>query len=489
MAKDLVKLRKKATEAAVKGKLDKALELYQEIVKADPKDIKTWVKIGDIYKKLGRNDQAIEIYAKAATSYAVSGFLMQAISVNKMILEIDPNHAETQAALAALYAQKEGADSAESGPTVGAGVKGASSSVLEMLKKKPSAAAAPPSEPAPAPEAPAEPEAEPESEAEAAAASGKLPQFDAVDLDLADDLFDQIMKQDVVEIKTEDDVEHVLGTLPNIPLFSSLNQDEFTGIVEKLNLRRFDVGDRIIKEGDEGTSFYIIAGGAAKITKTAPNGKEITVATLGEGDFFGEFSFFAGSIRSANVTVTQEMEALEIDRDDLEELTKQFPRIEEVMRAFYKERLVGTMLRISPIFQPLNDEDRAAIMQHFETVETRTGDVLIRQGEEGQGLYVIAGGEIAVSVKGDDGNMLEVARLREGEFFGEISLITDRPTTANCIAVKPSLLFRLPRAAFKQIIAEYPQVLEVTADYADQRVKQTKAMIAGGDELQKAGIV
>src|SRR5690606_1460805 len=111
--------------------------VYQEIVKADPKDIKTWVKIGDLYRKMGRNEQAIDIYAKAAGSFAISGFLMQAISVNKMILEIDPNHAHTQNALAELYAKKEG-EAAPQAKSSGANTAaaGASSSVLALLKKK-----------------------------------------------------------------------------------------------------------------------------------------------------------------------------------------------------------------------------------------------------------------------------------------------------------------------------------------------------------------
>ena len=541
MAVDLVKLRKKAGELAVKGKLDKALQAYQEIVQHDPKDIKTWVKIGDLYKQLSRGEQAIEIYSKAAKSYAVSGFLMQAISVSKMILEIDPNHGETQTALASLYAQKEG-KAGDSGGATGqsatgaATAKGAGASVLEMLKKKgggsvampppaakpatPEAKPAAPAAPAVKPMAPPAPPAPPpppapriaevvteeveeietyeEADTEEAAtdtpasgSSGGFPQFDALDLDMADDLFDQIMKQDVVEIATTADAEKILSALPNIPLFSSLEVEEFMGIVEKINLCRFDVGDKIIKEGEQGTSFYIIAAGAAKITKTNADGEEKRIASLSEGDFFGEFSFFAESVRAANVTVTKEMEALEIDRDELTALIKEFPRIEEVMREFYKERLIGTMLGISPFFKPLTDDDRAAVLERFEIIETKTGDVLIKQGTEGQGLFVIANGEISVTVKGQDGNVFEVARLHQGEFFGEISLITDKVTTANCISVKRGLVFKLPRDAFKSLISEYPQILEITADFAEKRVRSTKAaMIKGGtDKLTKAGIV
>lgn len=484
VAKNLQKLKSDAMQQALKGKLDKALKLYQQIVEQDPKDIKTWVKIGDLYKKMGRSDQAIDIYQKAARSFALGGFLMQAISVNKMILELDPEHEETQQALAELYSRKEGAEDSGKG---GGAVSGASSNVLEMLKKKPGADKPAEKEPTPPPAEVAEEE---ESAEEPATSTSAKPQFDALDLDMADDLFDQIMEQEDVEIETEDDAEQLLAKLPEIPLFSHLNQDEFLGIVEHLELRRFDVDDHIIKEGEPGDAFYIIGRGEAKVTKQDPRGKEIEITTIGEGDFFGEFAFFSESERHASVTVTQEMDALEIDRLKLAELIGQFPRIQDVMKEFYKERLIGTMMKISPLFQPLSDEDRKAVLKQFEELEAPVGSVLIRQGEEGDGLYCIVAGEIAVTVKGAEGKAVEVARLREGDFFGEISLITDQPTTANCIAVKTSQLYKLPKAAFKDVIAQYPQILEVAADYADERVKETKKMVSGGEEnLQKAGVI
>jgi len=517
--KDLVKLKQEAMQLALKGKAERALKLYQQIVQQDPKDLKTWVKIGDLYKRLQRLDQAVEIYAKTARSYAVHGFLMQAISVNKMILEIDPDHEETQAALAELYAQKESADVSRGTPSAKAGgVVGASDRVLQMLKRKDGGAKPSMAKPEPKPaeqaqaasSSPASKAEEAESTevdvdvdvsadtdaSETAPASAKgrsgaggAPQFDAVDLDLADDLFDQIMNEEVVVVETPDDASKILSRLPEIPLFSHLTTDEFMGIVERINLRRFDTGDKIIKEGEPGDAFYIIARGSAKVHKQDPTGKDVELAVIGEGAFFGEFAFFSESVRHASVTVAEEMEALEIDRLDLAELISQFPRIQDVMKSFYKERLIGTMLKISPFFQPLSEADRAAILAKFEEIDAPVGAVLIRQNQQGEGLFVIVQGEVAVTVKGAEGEAVEVARLREGDFFGEISLITDKPTTANCIVVKEGTVYKLPRATFKALIAEYPKILEVTAEYADQRVKQTRDMVVGGEALQKAGIV
>jgi CRP-like cAMP-binding protein len=243
-----------------------------------------------------------------------------------------------------------------------------------------------------------------------------------------------------------------------------------------------------VKEGEEGDAFYIITQGACQVTKRDKEGKEIVLTTLKEGDFFGEFAFFSNSVRQASVTVLKETEALKLSRKQLEEILAQFPRVKETLKEFYKERLIGTILAISPLFKPLPEEARKEILSAFQYKEVEAGTVLIRQGEEGKGLYVIISGEVAVSVRTKK-SLKEVARLKEGEFFGEISLLTDSPTTANCIAVKETSLFFLPREKFVELILTYPQILEVTSSIADERMKVTKPLLLSGEALTQAGLV
>ncbi len=525
MATDIRKLKDKAQALIIKGKYAKALQLYQQIVEIEPKDIKIWVKIGDLYRKLKRPDQAIEIYAKASRSFAVNGFLMQAISVSKMILEIDPQQKETQEALAELYAKKEGESIDHEGAA--RAVPAASMAILEKLKKK-----APPVR-TPAVEiqkAPATPEPEPEIEeiqpepvlepvveeaveqideieieleepeieldtaeevTEQAVEDDQhgVPNFDGLDLDEADGLFDSIMSMDEVDLQTE---VHGIADLklPNIPLFSSLTPEEFSAILEQLELRRFDINDRIIREGEMGDSFYIIARGSADVVKKAPDGKEIKVATVAEGSFFGEFAFFNDSERHASVIVRQEMDALEIGRSELEELTRRYPRMKEVLRDFYRQRLLGSLLAISPLFQPFSDDEKKELLEQFIPEKYELGDIIIKQGQEGDGLYLILNGEVIVNVKAPEGGVHEVARLSEGAFFGEISLIQDTTTTANCIAADDIDVYKLSRKSFKELIMMQPRLLEVVAEFSEKRSQQTKRVVAGGDTaLAEAGMV
>lgn len=91
-------------------------------------------------------------------------------------------------------------------------------------------------------------------------------------------------------------------------------------------IKNFTPGTTIIKEGTRGTSAYIIISGAVEVTKESRN-QEITVATLGEGQVFGEMGLIEDKPRSAAVKAVTELKIREIDRDHFNELLKSKPSI------------------------------------------------------------------------------------------------------------------------------------------------------------------
>jgi len=84
----------------------------------------------------------------------------------------------------------------------------------------------------------------------------------------------------------------------------------------------------------------------------------------------------------------------------------------------------------------------------------KPGEVLLQQGKKGRGLFLILDGLIRVSQLGS----LEPRWLREGDIFGETSLVYDSPVTATCTAVRRSLLFALSPERFKRLLDQYPEV-------------------------------
>lgn len=88
-----------------KGQIDKAVKEYLRIVNEDPKDVRVWLKIGDLYAKKGAKQDAIETYLKVARFYHEQGFFLKAVAVYKQILKLDPRLVDVILKLAELYRQ------------------------------------------------------------------------------------------------------------------------------------------------------------------------------------------------------------------------------------------------------------------------------------------------------------------------------------------------------------------------------------------------
>ena len=86
-----------------KGQIDKAVKEYLRIVKEDPKDVRVWLKIGDLYAKQGSKQDASETYLKVARFYEDQGFAEKAVAVYKQVLKLDPRLVDVNLKLADLY--------------------------------------------------------------------------------------------------------------------------------------------------------------------------------------------------------------------------------------------------------------------------------------------------------------------------------------------------------------------------------------------------
>src|SRR4051794_23432862 len=105
---DLRKVKDQATKAVEKKQYGKAAELYLQIALAEPTDPDWHQRAGEAFRKVPDPAQAVRELELAAGGYAKGGFLLKAIAVCKVVLQIDPKHTATQATLAELYAKREG---------------------------------------------------------------------------------------------------------------------------------------------------------------------------------------------------------------------------------------------------------------------------------------------------------------------------------------------------------------------------------------------
>lgn len=247
---------------------------------------------------------------------------------------------------------------------------------------------------------------------------------------------------------------------PLIPLFADLNREELTRVMDKIEIKQFPAGSMICREGEVGDAIFIISHGQVEVFRLNNQGNKIHLALLQEGDFFGEFAFFTNSRRRASVFAKMDTEILEISKEAMEEVIREFPSVAQVLLKFYKERILDTLLATSTIFSSLPKEERNRLLPHFILEEYPPRAIILEEGTLGDSLFIIKKGEVEVYTRNQKGEVVPLAKLKEGDFFGEISLITGRPRNASVRALQPTELLRLAKENFIKIIENHPQIKE-----------------------------
>lgn len=103
MALDRTKVLEAAQKHLAKGNYDKAIAEYQRLVKEDPSDVRTWLKIGDLFTRKGARKEACQTYLRVAKHYADQGFFLKAVAVYKQTLKLDPTRLDVSVKLAEMY--------------------------------------------------------------------------------------------------------------------------------------------------------------------------------------------------------------------------------------------------------------------------------------------------------------------------------------------------------------------------------------------------
>lgn len=247
-----------------------------------------------------------------------------------------------------------------------------------------------------------------------------------------------------------------------LPLFSALPKDALRDLLATFEMMTVPAGKLVIQEGDEGAEAYIVARGELEVSRKAgdEDGKAppIVLARLASGSLFGEMALLSRAPRAASVTATLPSVLLKAKRDALEEVAARRPIVGIELAAHCRRRMVANLVKTSPVLVSVPAADRATLVDRFETRIFEKGDKLVNEGEEAQGLHLVASGQVAV-VAHEKGEPVVLANLMPGDTVGEVALVLRRKANADVIAVHPTVTLFLPREEFLSLVTDYASIL------------------------------
>ena len=253
-----------------------------------------------------------------------------------------------------------------------------------------------------------------------------------------------------------------------IPLLSAMSEAAFRRVLGTLVLRRLPAGTPVIREGEPGTSFFFVAGGELRVYATDGLGRQTELARLGENAVFGEMALLSAQPRSASVGCTTEVDLLEVGRASLAALADELGAVAEALHGFTRERLLGNLMATSPLFKPFNRMQQRDLLRRFTSHDVAPGTVVIHEGEEGRGLFVVLTGELEVSRRASDGP-LPLGAVKTGDVFGEMAILRSTRTNATVTAQRPATVLFLAREYVARMVAGVPEIRSYLEALADER--------------------
>jgi CRP-like cAMP-binding protein len=187
--------------------------------------------------------------------------------------------------------------------------------------------------------------------------------------------------------------DDTIALLRRVPVFSTLSPEELERVAQVAVPRRFEAGEVVFKEGDEGSTCYIVRTGRARAIREHPDGRSITLAHFAPGDIFGEMAMLDGERRSATVETTEGTEAIAILSADMHRLLREHPDI--------------SVKLIASLGQRLRDTNERLARQSFQTVQSRVAAALAQlvtaaraervQGAENASAHGGAGRDVLIT--------------------------------------------------------------------------------------------
>jgi CRP-like cAMP-binding protein/Fe-S-cluster-containing hydrogenase component 2 len=314
-----------------------------------------------------------------------------------------------------------------------------------------------------------------------------------------------------------------------------------------ISLREFKPGEIVCREGDGGTTAFFIVEGEVDIYITPPGEHEAPrrksggivaalgrllgqnarrqrpphkptqlipidatvdlsygqrVSQLGPGDMFGEMSCLNNAPRSATVVAKTPCKMFEILRNMFTAMQKA-PTFSAKMQQVYRERALKNHLRNVSVLEGLSDEDLEKLRQEVELVQVKAGDVIFREGDDADAMYIVRLGHIRVSRR-EPGGERTLAYLTRGDVFGETGLLRNAKRNATCVAIDHTVLeegkghdpavvelVRFTRQQFEWIVTKYPKAKGRLEQLAQGRIRgqQQVAVAAQSKRVEDLGLL
>ena len=137
-----------------------------------------------------------------------------------------------------------------------------------------------------------------------------------------------------------------------------------------------------------------------------------------------------------------------------------------------------TSVEAMPLFKLMDEEGRERLLRAATRVSFRAGEVVLREGDPGDAMYLVMEGDVRVTTT-KDGEQVELALLGDGACIGEVAMLTGLPRTATVVTVTPCEMLCLHKSDVDEILEDYPKVRKLLIAMLQSRAQDAVEKLMG----------
>lgn len=268
----------------------------------------------------------------------------------------------------------------------------------------------------------------------------------------------------------------VLTLLRRNALFSQAAPSaRLTDLARELDELSLAPGEILFRQGDAAEGLFLVADGRLTVEAEAPDGSPRRIGAVGPDECVGEGALLGSGRRAATVRAESPCRLLRLSRRAFESALAGDLELGRVLGVLIAERLPGLRAITTELFGEMDDAFRAELGSALSWVSLERDAVLFRQGDPGDGLYVLIDGRLEVLHERADGRVEVVAELGRGEPVGEMALLTREARSSTVRAIRDCHLLKLSGEGFEAVVRSDPgSVLPVVRTLV-RRLRETTA--------------
>ena len=276
-------------------------------------------------------------------------------------------------------------------------------------------------------------------------------------------------KQNNVEIvsypKTDKQLKFLEKAVKDILIFKTVDSKQLKVVLSSFFHRKVEESEVIIQQGDDGDNFYVVETGIYDIFIEGDTGRK-KIATIDGKGSFGELALMYNCPRAATIVAVTNGALWCLDQ-------KVFRAIVVTAAARQRQRFEEILENV-PMLAELTAYERMNLADALDVKLFTDGKCIIREGDEAQNMYFIMEGKVKISVRPDKSKLEErtVAYARDGEYFGELALVLNKPRVASVYAEGDVTLALLDIAAFERLLGPCVEIMKRNIDVYEKERKR-----------------